>query len=818
MSNDWARRVGPASVNTSPARSTFSLASTANLFANNLPASNTTTPGKAQTQTPMYYDYTEEFDESYNQAPGRELPPNFRMAETIPEDRPVNAGRPSLVDANARSLTPNLKNGVRISSSSASIHQAPAAGIQESDAHDSSYSGWPVRKQSSNMVPGTGHTSSESSWNGNKTPELNEEVVEPSRKAESSFGPAAQESVARRQHVDQGSTTNAQPGQTKPTDRAQPNLQNSTLNIPIRQTPSSDCQIEQTGQEISATPQKPKKVKNASFSPASMSKEMADNPNRSSSLDFGLDLKKTRSSGFDSINTGITELTDLLYSMDIANESRRSDEGQNASVVPPERVAMNSPTIPEDIVKETEVSKRNPLIPLSTFNSQHNLAQADFPTFQPAQYRRPRPQHIEPGTIQKAASFKDLNFDIPRKSVSRSGSPMLAPKPISPARQLKLKNSVPQLMKALPPLPPHLLGLCDSPPELASNENTASNKSVTETDATPAQIIQHPPKVFLPNRTQGTGNSETLVDIQESTESLVTTKSPDPIDPLKEETSIASPPKLKLKIRTSTAVIQTPHDSRPWNSEENYPWSDQNPNIKLASIIKGDKVGGPKPARLKLKPSRTSNSYQDTVRITRDADSKTSTGVHLPNAKDLFTAPLAIDNLFHQFGKHLHSRRSSTTSSHPERESSLAANASSQIFQSTTGQVSRFEDGPSTLPTPQTGFVESCSDEHSHRSLRKKFSNLKARLSHPYLFRGGSISYDDVTLRGLKTANNSSNPPAIRSVPNLHASIGLSVEVEDTPLHVEHVKRRKFKEKLAKWFRGAKMAISARVKALGSSA
>ncbi|KAK0729155.1 hypothetical protein B0T21DRAFT_413251 [Apiosordaria backusii] len=37
--------------------------------------------------------------------------------------------------------------------------------------------------------------------------------------------------------------------------------------------------------------------------------------------------------------------------------------------------------------------------------------------------------------------------------VGRSRTPMLAPHPISPARQLRLQNSVPQLMKALPPLP-----------------------------------------------------------------------------------------------------------------------------------------------------------------------------------------------------------------------------------------------------------------------------------------------------------------------------------------------------------------------------
>ncbi|KAK4186147.1 hypothetical protein QBC35DRAFT_437869 [Podospora australis] len=37
--------------------------------------------------------------------------------------------------------------------------------------------------------------------------------------------------------------------------------------------------------------------------------------------------------------------------------------------------------------------------------------------------------------------------------LGQSRTPLLAPKPISPARQLRLQNSVPQLMRALPPLP-----------------------------------------------------------------------------------------------------------------------------------------------------------------------------------------------------------------------------------------------------------------------------------------------------------------------------------------------------------------------------
>ena len=51
------------------------------------------------------------------------------------------------------------------------------------------------------------------------------------------------------------------------------------------------------------------------------------------------------------------------------------------------------------------------------------------------------------------ADLGDLVGDELEPPPLREGPTILSPKPISPARQLKLKNSVPRLMKALPPLP-----------------------------------------------------------------------------------------------------------------------------------------------------------------------------------------------------------------------------------------------------------------------------------------------------------------------------------------------------------------------------
>ncbi|OTB14287.1 hypothetical protein K445DRAFT_302462 [Daldinia sp. EC12] len=74
--------------------------------------------------------------------------------------------------------------------------------------------------------------------------------------------------------------------------------------------------------------------------------------------------------------------------------------------------------------------------------------------------------------ISTSSLPRENNEGFPYISPSCSTTPIVSPKPISPARQLKLKNSIPQLMKALPPLPgdPNYI-----PPPTPSIESTSSN-------------------------------------------------------------------------------------------------------------------------------------------------------------------------------------------------------------------------------------------------------------------------------------------------------------------------------------------------------
>lgn len=56
-------------------------------------------------------------------------------------------------------------------------------------------------------------------------------------------------------------------------------------------------------------------------------------------------------------------------------------------------------------------------------------------------------------------------------SPSRIGTPILAPKPISPAKELRVRNSIPQLMKALPALPGDSPSVSSSPDSLSEDSD-----------------------------------------------------------------------------------------------------------------------------------------------------------------------------------------------------------------------------------------------------------------------------------------------------------------------------------------------------------
>ncbi|KAG9233238.1 hypothetical protein BJ875DRAFT_51531 [Amylocarpus encephaloides] len=826
VGKEWSRRLGPSSVNTSPARSTFSLSSTVNMFAMNQPPSNTTTLGKAQPSTPLYYDYTEEFDvEEYSQPAVRDPPPQFRIAETIPEDCAIHTDRASLVDPNAQSVAPSPKSGVQISSSSASILQVTPQDEYEFDFNGSTGSVRQTRKEGLTAPTEFNKQNNQRANEGTQLQGLYSEAQDLNKHAEEVFGLSPVKSISSELRQNEkplasGSSTFSHQARRdvsygKPEEDQVENSPSMASEKKPKPNEMQGNQNEKSTHDILTTPRKTNNASRSSYSPAS-SKEQERPQKRSCSLDFSSARpKKMRSSGFNSIDTGLSDLAELLTSLENVGDHNGIDDTSEVPVVPPER-AMNSPTVPDDVIK-LEAQRRSPTPPLQVFSRNQTQAAENRPRAQSNQHHK----HQRPATDHlPAMNTKDLSLEIPRKSVSRSGSPMHSPKPISPVRQLKLKNSVPQLMKALPPLPLHLrmcaVPVVETEVREVDKPSLSPPKHLEHHSDLPKEI-QFPPKTFQPIRTQVTTNSQPLVEVPEAGDPSSSSRTLGVKSTQETLANLTSPPKLRLKMRISGATKSSPHDSRPWNSEDNYPWSSKDPSIRLASMMPRQKSESSKPARFKLKASRTSKSLHDTIKINREAgDPKVMSDLHMSDHKDLFNShhpPTGLSSIFRHVGQHLHSRKASTNSSHPSRGRDVMSGLGGVLAQSPPQ-----DDEPLTHLESQLRVSNESSKAVGSNSLQARFSNLKNRLSIPYLSRSGSRSCDNVTMKGIKRANGDLIPLVARSVPNLRATIELSVEVEDTTLHSSNRARRlKLKDKLSKWIKGARRAIAARVRSLSST-
>ncbi|KAI0512547.1 hypothetical protein F5B22DRAFT_648651 [Xylaria bambusicola] len=142
----------------------------------------------------------------------------------------------------------------------------------------------------------------------------------------------------------------------------------------------------------------------------------------------------------------------------------------------------------------------------------------------PNQFRRHRRNHAALRISTTGIPRKD-NEGHPHITPTCSMVPLVSPKPISPARQLKVKNSIPQLMKALPPLPGVLgYGLPSPATEIVDEDDFA--------------------EILVPFSFHGSDEPLQLNKPQ----------APNPVHMMRDE-AILTPqkesPKFKLKIKTS---------------------------------------------------------------------------------------------------------------------------------------------------------------------------------------------------------------------------------------------------------------------------
>lgn len=99
-------------------------------------------------------------------------------------------------------------------------------------------------------------------------------------------------------------------------------------------------------------------------------------------------------------------------------------------------------------------------------------------------HQRPLERHHREG--YGLLRYTRINGRVERDSASveispaRSETPMLAPKPISPAKELRLRNSIPQLIKALPALPGDHSPVANSSVELSGEDSDEDGRSTVQ--------------------------------------------------------------------------------------------------------------------------------------------------------------------------------------------------------------------------------------------------------------------------------------------------------------------------------------------------
>lgn len=233
------------------------------------------------------------------------------------------------------------------------------------------------------------------------------------------------------------------------------------------------------------------------------------------------------------------------------------------------------------------------------------------------------------------------------------------------------------------------------------------------------------------------------------------------------------------------------------------------------------------PPKFRLKITRASDSILGTVRVNRmSADFKPLAALDLRDTRDLFTPSSGIDNIFRQVSKHLQVPKARPGSINTVIEWDQPPVLSSIPNQLSDNGASRLNlNKPQHLAvTANPSDVQSFfSDDSSHcdgrHNLRKRFSNLRARVVMPHAARNDAHSHDGACSSGdnnwrVGIGAQHPNSPAAKSADNLHDA--------DTYANNSHPRRfkarmraRRVKERVSGWIRVAKSAIADRMKSGG---
>lgn len=741
-SRDWSRRKDAnCHRDVSPARSNCSYASTVNLYRSYPPGSTVTTPARAPPPSPLYYDYTEDFHTEEFSEPTRDDAPPFHLEKTIHEDRPLSSGWDSLETLEVRGAQPRFNSANSIRSSAGELIVDFAAIEEETlPAIDHLPNGSdmpkPLRRHS-DIIPDHGDSL--------------ENLVR-MYENENANGESADEEAPARNFALRNQQTQQSISPMMAELPAEPVVSNASAELLAEFNDLMADNFTDRSSEYSLSSNLPRNFpkpptplpplpllvdklkRNGSGSGFHLNKKLPIRPpdeytffpgipdltfRAATSVDHRVESDENkakhrrsastqsahyRSSKCLSVDPALTDLAQLVSTFEAAKA--RGDFGWsiNGHAQP-----IRKSTTCNDIQSGNDAqNQRNDQRTLKQHRSENNLSgQA---------HKLDRHGYQEPHKSSHAALQPTTNFS----------TPMYAPKPISPARVAKLKKTVPQLMKALPALPKHDSLRAISPPTVlppVADDLPFRFSPLVNPTPEPAELDSSPVQrvVELPAESR-------------------------------------QPPKLKLRLRrTEPAVAPTSSEtSRPWNLEESYPWSAE-PTTQTGSGAQNQKPGRAKVPRFKLKVSRPSVSSIETVQVNRNtAEVRESFG--LENPRDLFTPPSrqhGIHALFSKVSRHFSNPKKTSTAG----KSFSMENVASGEPRHNTGSSDRgssLDLGIPQLPFPistheaRSFFSDDSSQIQGGHSLRRKFTNLRARLPSPYNSRPATMvtqSYDDIVYR-----------------------------------------------------------------------
>ncbi|RYP28597.1 hypothetical protein DL767_007138 [Monosporascus sp. MG133] len=257
----------------------------------------------------------------------------------------------------------------------------------------------------------------------------------------------------------------------------------------------------------------------------------------------------------------------------------------------------------------------------------------------------------------------DANEGFPHITLTCSTTTIVSPKPISPARQLRLKNSIPQLMKALPPLPGDLGYTAPPTPPATGDEDEF------------AEILSpfNFPRSFTFDRRQKPGAAKTNPRLHAD----------------HAPSSAKDIPKLRLKMRLAENPTPVRSENSPWNSDTNStrPKASAQFDMENARLLRGRPLQAAR--RLKLRSPRNNKANETrSATIRRDPASQgsdTIAEIASQKPRDLFSLKHGVNLAIRQVSRKF-SHTNQTAEGHRECKP-VAHNIQNQMQLQTHGNL-----------------------------------------------------------------------------------------------------------------------------------